>query len=127
MNIIDEPDLARIPAEPPRNADLLPGLRLSRAIPTQMLWFPLAFIAFMALMPLLVLAGDRTAMLSFRATETASGRVESVEPGRGCQGSGTEISYSFTSHDGVAFRGRQSACARSEYEGVRPGDSVPVV
>jgi len=127
MNIIGESELARIPIEPPRSADLLPGLRLSRAVSTRTIGIPLAFIAAMALMPLFVLAGDRTAMLSFRATETISGRVEAAEPGRGCQEGSTEISYSFTSPAGVAFKGRQSVCARSEYERVRAGDSVPVV
>jgi len=127
MNIIGENELARIPAEPLRSADLLPGLRFTRAISMRTLGFPLAFIAMMALTPLFVLAGDRTAMLALRATETTSGRVEAVEPGRGCQDGSTEISYSFVSRAGVAFRGRKTACARSEYERVRPGDTVPVV
>jgi len=127
MSIIGANLLAHIPAEPPRSAELLPGLRLSRVVSARTLGLPLAFLVFMAFMPLLGLAGDRDAMLALRETETTSGRVESSEPGRGCQDGSTEISYSFTSSSGVAFRGSESACAKSAYGGVRPGDPIPVV
>lgn len=127
MRILRDDELARIPAQPPRRADLLPGLRFSRAASPRMLALPLAFLALMAVMPLAVLAGDRNLQLALRETETAEGRVETVEAGRACQGESSEISFSFPSRAGVVFRGAESVCPRSPYQAVRPGDSVPVV
>lgn len=127
MGIINADDLARIPVDPPRRPDLLQGLQLSRSASKRALAFPLALIAFMTLMPLLVFSQDRDAQLALRETERASSRVESAEVSRRCGGAGTDISYSFTSHDGLAFRGRASACSQSPYAHVQPGDSIPIV
>src|SRR5262245_29343041 len=78
--VIPAEDLARIPVNPPRRTDLLPGLRLSRAISRRMLALPLAFLAFAFLMPILVFSTDPHAALSLRATETVSGTVEEAVP-----------------------------------------------
>jgi hypothetical protein len=93
----------------------------------RLLGISLAFISFMALMPILVFAQERSAMLALRETETTAGRVDAVEQGRACQEGSTEIFYSFTSNTGVSFRGQESACLGSTYAGVRPGDSIPIV
>jgi Protein of unknown function (DUF3592) len=82
---------------------------------------PLALLAFLAFV--LVVAGDRGAMLALRKTETTSGRVTAVQERRNCGA----ISYSFTTRAGVSFRGSQVVCVGSPYDGVLLGDSVPVV
>lgn len=127
MTILSADDLSRIPAEPPRRPDLLPGLWLSRAVPTRLLVILLVPVAFMAAMPVLLLTQTREGKLALGETERAAGRVESAEAGPGCGGSGTDVSFSFTSLDGLAFRGRQTVCAQSPYVRIQPGDSVPVV
>ena len=73
--------LPRIPAEPPRSVDLLPGLRLSRAVSGPKPNLATGFLAFFcALMPVIIFLSDEDAMLSVRRTETAAGRVERTQP-----------------------------------------------
>lgn len=127
MNIISADEIERIPVEPPRRADLLPGLRLGRVVSMRLLAMPLALLALMAVMPLIVLTQERRAMLALRETETVSGRIESVASARSCQGGGTDISYSFTASTGVEFRGLESVCSGATYAEVRPGDAIPVI
>ncbi len=120
--------LPRIPNEPPRSVDLLPGLSLSRAVSGATLIWPLGFLALFALMPVIILLSDEHAMLSVRRTETTAGRVERTQPVKECAGDGVRILYSFSPPErGVLFRGHDVVCARTPYSDVREGDSVPVV
>jgi hypothetical protein len=126
MSLLTSDDLSRIPAEPPRRPDLLPGLGLSRALPKRVLAFPLVLLAAFALMPLLVLTATDEGRLAFGETERAEARVESAEASPGCGGAGTDLVYSFTSRDGLAYKGRETVCPRSPYAQVQPGDTVPI-
>lgn len=120
--------LPRIPNEPPRSVDLLPGLSLSRAVSGATLIWPLGFLALFALMPVIILLSDEHAMLSVRRTETTAGRVERTQPVKECAGDGVRILYSFSPPErGVLFRGHDVVCPRTPYSDVREGDSVPVV
>jgi len=113
---------------PPRRTDLLPGLRLSRALSRRMLALPLAFMAFATLFPVLILSVDRDAALSWRATETASGKVVSAEPQeRSRCGRGTRLTYAFTTAQGTTFRGQATACGDDPWASAAPGDPLTVV
>ena len=87
MGIISADDLARIPVEPPRRPDLLPGLQLSRSVSKPGLALPLALFAFMALMPLLILSQDRDAQLALRDAHgmPAAARCLGETPGPGAR------------------------------------------
>lgn len=119
-------EIERIPANPPRSLDLLPGLNLARSVPRRFLWFPLAMLAFFAVFPLIILSQDPKAQLALRSTRTASGRVESAEPARACA-DGVELRYSFATPDGVTWQGRDRVCPPSPYSDSSTGDSIPVV
>ena len=126
--VIPAEDLARIPVNPPRRTDLLPGLRLSRALSGRMLALPLAFMGFAAVMPILILSTDRDAALTFRATETVAGKVELAVPGeRGRCGNNTRLTYSFTTSRGAPFRGAQTVCDDDPYGRAQNGDALPIV
>lgn len=119
-------EIERIPANPPRRLDLLPGLNLARSVPRRLLWFPLTMLAFFAVFPLVIMSQEPTAQLSLRSTRSASGRVESAEPARACP-DGVEVRYSFSTPDGVTWKGRDRECPPSPYSGLQVGDSIPVV
>ena len=117
----------RLPAHPPRSTDLLPGLRLSRAVALRNLALPLAFVAFIALMPVMIIFSDPSAMFAIREKQTTAGRVEQVTRSHGCNGESAQVFYSFSTPEGVTYRGEETLCAGSPYAGVREGESVPVV
>lgn len=119
--------LPQIPQEPPRAVTVLPGLRLTRAVSARALILPLSFLGLFALMPLIIMLSDRGAKLAIRRTHTVSGRVEQLEAGRGCTGDSTEVRYSFSTGNGVVYRGQDTVCTGTPYSSIRSGDTVPVV
>lgn len=126
--MIPADELARIPVNPPRPVELLPGLRLSRAISRRALALPLAFLGFAAFMPLMVLSQSREFALDWGDTAVANGRVESAVPSErhGC-GESTRLVYSFASASGETYRGSATVCPENAYAQVRPGESIPIV
>src|SRR4030095_16103860 len=109
---------------PPRSVALLPGLRLSGGLLRQLA--PFWFLGLFAFMPAIVFLADPGARLA--RGERTSGRVERVEPDQQqCGGEGGRMRYSFSSPDGLPYRGEDSACRRTPYSDVREGDAVPVV
>jgi hypothetical protein len=125
--MLTEELFSRLPARPPRPFDLLPGLRLSRGAALRNMGLPLALVALFALMPVMIVFTDPSAMFAIRDKATTTGRVEQVKSSRGCDGGSTEIFYSFSTREGVPFRGQETVCAGSPYAGVREGDAVPIV
>ena len=53
-----EDEFARLPLEPPRRVESLPGLRLGGAIPKWALILPLVFVGFFVFMPLSIMRAD---------------------------------------------------------------------
>jgi hypothetical protein len=118
-------ELSRIPAVPPRPADLLPGLRLSGRVMLRQL-APFSFLGLFAFMPVVIFLVDPGARLAYGQRTT--GRVEHVErESQQCGGHGIGIRYSFSSPEGLPFRGEDTACPRTPYSDVREGDAVTVV
>ena len=91
------------------------------------LGLPLAFVVLFALMPIMIFFSDPDAMLSFRKTETAAGRVERVDKSHGCDGSSVQITYSFSTPEGITYRDQETVCAGTPYAKLREGDSIPIV
>jgi hypothetical protein len=119
-----EDHLASIPQEPPRPVTLLPGLRLSSAVPPRTIALPLLFVLLFALMPLLFLLQDPEARLVLGRSETTTGTV--LEVAQRDDYHQRAITYAFRSVSGPEYRASQAIRRRSPYANVRPGDSVPV-
>ena len=66
-------------------------------------------------------------MFAIREKQTTAGRVEQVTRSHGCNGESAQVFYSFSTPEGVTYRGEETLCAGSPYAGVREGESVPVV
>jgi hypothetical protein len=124
--VLGDEILTRLPSQPPRSPNLLPGLRLGTALNLRNLGLPIAFLALFAFMPLIMFSSDPEMMLSLRSTETAPGRVERTDRGQGCGGSSVRITYSFSTGDGLNFRGQDSVCAKTAYAEASEGQSIPI-
>jgi hypothetical protein len=77
---------ARLPVEPPRRAETLPGLMLRGFIPKWAVVLPLFFLAFFMLLPLSVLNTDPAMRMATGATDTVQGHVVSVASASACRG-----------------------------------------
>ncbi len=116
---------ASIPEHPPRNAKLLPGLHLSKTIRPSSLILASVLLLLFALAPLAIIFSNQDTMLSLYATKTASGEVAQVQEGRECKGASIDIRYTFKAGD-LEYRGMDTACSRSAYAELTPGDKIPI-
>ncbi len=121
-----ENQLNSIPSEPPRSAKLLPGLSLRSAISRGSLLFPLAFVVFFSMMPLIFAFEDPNARLALGHVETVEAKVLDVARDATCKGSCADVTYAFSPLGGPEYRATRSVCPRSAYFTIRPGETVPV-
>jgi hypothetical protein len=111
-----EERFARIPTDPPRRAELLPGLRLTAIVPRTALFLPLMFVGVFALIPLSIMNSDPAMKLAMRPTHIAQGHVVSVAEAQQCSGSGAHrFVYAFSPEPGREFRGAATLCRNSPY------------
>ncbi len=119
-------ELAGIPAQPPR-AGVLPGMRLSAAIPRSTAILLIGLVVLFAIFPLSIMSADPKAKLGLGPSHTAQGRVLSVGDVSGCRNSGGHrIVYAFSTQDGSVFRGASMVCEDSPYYSAQVGDPIEV-
>ena len=122
-----EEEFAKLPPEPPRRIESLPGLRLWAAIPKWALIMPLFFLSFFAIIPLSLMSADPAMRLAMGPTETAQGRVVSNTSASACRGAASHrVTYSFSSKSGREYRGGATLCEESPYYSVSPGEAIEV-
>ena len=121
-----EEELAGIPTHPPRTG-VLPGMRLSGAVPRSTLILLIAFVGFFAAMPLAIMNSDPKAKLGMGPSRTAQGRIISVTDVTGCRGSASRrIVYVFTPESGNEFRGAGTVCEESPYYSAQVSDRIEI-
>jgi hypothetical protein len=119
-------EFATIPAHPPRKG-VLPGMRLTAAIPRSTLILLIAFVVFFAAFPLSIMRVDPKAKLGFGPSRTAEGRVLSVTNVSGCRGSSAHrIVYVFATESRNEFRGGDVVCEESPYHSAQVGDKIEI-
>ena len=119
-------ELATIPSNPPRTG-VLPGMRLSTAVPRSTLLLLLAFVVFFANFPLAIMSSDPKMKLSLGPSRTTEGRVLDVSQVSGCRGSSARrIVYAFSSQSGTEFRGVSMVCGGSAYYSAQVGDRIEI-
>jgi hypothetical protein len=118
---------ARLPAEPPRRVETLPGLTLRGIVPKWAIVLPLFFLAFFVLLPLSVLNTDPAMRMATGATDTVQGHVVSVGSASACRGgSSRRVVYAFSSKSGKEYRAATLVCEESPYFSVKEGDAIEV-
>jgi hypothetical protein len=122
-----EREFAKLPAEPPRRAESLPGLRLRGLIPKWAIVLPLFFVCFFLLIPLSLMDTDPAMRMSMGATGTAQGRVVSVGSASACRGGASRrVVYAFSARPGGDYRSATLVCEDSPYFPVKEGDAIEV-
>jgi hypothetical protein len=118
---------ARLPAEPPRRVEDLPGLRLAGVVPKWAIVLPLFFVFFFMLFPLALLNNDPAMRMSIGATETAQGHVVSVGTATACRGGASRrVVYAYSDKSGREHRAAALVCEESPYFSVKEGDAIEV-
>jgi Protein of unknown function (DUF3592) len=118
---------ARLPTEPPRRADDLPGLKLRGAVPKWAIVLPLLFVFFFLLFPLSVMNSDPAMRMSLGATDTVRGHVISVSSASACRGDASHrVVYAFADKSGREYRAATLVCEESPYFAVKEGDAIEV-
>ena len=120
------PALDHLPKDPPRDPDVLPGLRWRHGVPRGAAFVLVPILGFLALMAFLIVSEDRSARLTFGETTTIGATVTGVEEGVGCGVDGAIVSFEFADADGFSHQGTEAVCRNSPYRGVGPGAAVPV-
>lgn len=115
--------IGRIPAQGPRDTDLLPGLSL-RSIFSRNYVLPLFFLGMFILMPLTIFSSDPKMQLESKG-KTTQGHVTAVDYA-GTRGDDLRISYSFTPPGEPEYRGSCHCSKGAAYYNVKVGDAVPV-
>jgi hypothetical protein len=119
-------ELAQIPVQPPRTG-LLPGMRITGAVPRTALILPLMMLVFFATIPLSILADNPDLKLQLGPSLDAQGTVREVSNAASCRsGSAHRIVYAFTSSSGMQQRGVDSVCEESPYYSVQVGDAIAI-
>jgi hypothetical protein len=122
-----EAEFAKLPLEPPRPVESLPGLRLRGAIPRAALVLPPLFVAFFLIIPLSIMNADPAMRLSMGSTESADGRVVSATSAAACRGEASHrLTYAFPSRSGREYRGGATLCEESPYYSLHEGDAIEV-
>lgn len=125
-NIVFETEVAAIPAQPPRRG-VLPGMRISVAIPRSTLIMLIAFVVFLAAFPLSIISADPEAKLNLGPSRMAEGRVVSVAAVSDCRTSGAHrITYAFSVEGGNEYRGASTVCDESPYVSTQAGEKIEV-
>jgi len=120
-------DFARLPAEPPRPLESLPGLRLKGVIPKWAILLPLFFLSFILIIPLSIMNSDPAMRMATGATNTVQGRVVSVSSASACRGAASHrVVYAFSSKAGREYRGAALLCEESSYYPLKEGDAIEV-
>jgi hypothetical protein len=122
-----EEELAAVPVNPPR-IGVLPGMRISAALPRSTLLLLIVLVFFFGMFPLIELETlDPHAKLGWGPSQTAQGRVLSIRRGGSCQGANArQIVYSFTAVSGQEFRGSGVVCEQSAYYDAQGGDRIEI-
>jgi hypothetical protein len=119
-------ELAAIPAHPPRTG-ILPGMRLSAAIPRPTLGLLVLFVFFFTVFPLSIMLSDPQAKLGIGPSRTVEGRVLSVKDVPDCRASSARrIVSAFSPESGNEFRGGGVVCQESPYYSAQVGDRVEI-
>ena len=122
-----EDEFARLPLEPPRRVETLPGLRLGGAIPKWALILPLFFVSFFVFMPLSIMRADPAMRLAMGPTESTQAHVLSNTSASACRGSVSHrLVYSFSVQPAREYRGAATLCAESPYFTAKEGDTIEV-
>jgi hypothetical protein len=122
-----EEEFARVPVEPPRRVESLPGLRLKGAIPRWAIILPLFFVCFFLFIPLSIMNSDPAMRLATGAGETVQAHVVSTSSASACRGAASRrVVYVFTSKSGREYRGAGLLCEESSYYLVKEGDAIEV-
>lgn len=116
--------LSRLPADPPRSLDALPGLRV-RAQLSPGLLIPLGFILIFSLFPLAVFFSEPHLRLQLGETATVEGTVVARDD-CGAQADSGGIRYAFVPPGGVEYHGTAGDCRNAARTALRPGDKVAV-
>lgn len=117
-----EEHIRRIPVEPPRSVDVLPGLRILSAVSARALLFPAVMLLFFGAMPVLMMTSDPQSRLS-RGGLTVQGQIVSVKP---LGATARQITYVFTPPGGIQYRGTCRCTQNPAYFDAKPGDPVAI-
>jgi len=120
-------EFAKLPVEPPRQVQSLPGLRLKGVIPKWAIVLPLFFLGFFLFIPLSLMNTDPAMRMAMGATDTVQGHVVSVSGASSCRGAASHrLVYAFSSKTGREYRGAALLCEESSYYSVKEGDAIEV-
>jgi hypothetical protein len=121
-----EDELAAVVAQPPRPG-VLPGMRLSSAIPRSTLILLVAFMLFFGAFPLSIMSADPRARLDLGPNRVAEGRVVSTSDVSSCRNSdGRRIVYAFSPEGGKEYRGTNVVSEVSPYYSAQVGDKIEI-
>jgi hypothetical protein len=105
---------AKLPVEPPRRVESLPGLKLRGVIAKWAIVLPLFFVVFFLFIPLSLLNSDPAMRMATGATDTVQGPFVSVSSASACRGAASHrVVYTFSSPAGRAYRGAAILCEES--------------
>ncbi len=120
-----EDQLASLPAQPPR--EVLPGMRLSAAVPRGAVLLVLLLVAFFAILPLSLMSADPMLRLQLGDTRVAQARVLSLADARGCGTSAARrFVYEFSAGPGRKFHGIAVVCEDSPYYATGVGETLEI-
>lgn len=118
---------AKLPVDPPRRVESLPGLRLKGAIPKWAIMLPLFFVVFFLFIPVSLMNSDPAMRMATGATDTVQGRVVSTSSASACRGGASHrVVYAFSSKAGSEHRAATLVCEESPYYSVKEGDAIEV-
>ena len=121
-----EEEFAKLPVEPPRRVETLPGLRLWGVIPKWALIIPLVFVSFFVFIPLSIMNADPAMRLAMGPSESSQAHVLSNTSASACRGAASHrLVYSF-SFTGREYRGAVTVCEESPYYSAMQGDAIEV-
>jgi hypothetical protein len=121
-----EEEFAKVPIEPPRRIESLPGLRLSGVVPKWALIIPLFFVSFFMFIPLSIMSADPAMRLAMGPAESAQAHVLSNTGASMCRGAASHrLVYSFSSA-GREYRGAATLCEESPNYSALQGDAIEV-
>lgn len=119
-------ELASVRVQPPRTG-MLPGMRLSSAVPRSTLILLLGFIALFTVFPLSMISADPMMRLNVGPSKDARGRVVMMNPASACGSSNAHrVLYTFSAGNGSPYRGATTVCEQSPYYSAQVGDEIEI-
>jgi hypothetical protein len=119
-----EQQFARLPEQPPRTLENLPGLAIFAVVPTSARLLPLVFALFIMAIPLSIMRLDPAQRLHWGRANDVQGTVVSAADSS-CRGAAARrLVYAFTAGERGAYRGTALVCQGTLDYSIQTGDAV---